>query len=1122
MYFIMFFSLFSITINDLTTKSLDFKQVKIKKEQDIELTKQKIAMLREQLSAAEKILGVNEEKLNTLKVHERNNDLRLVKLHNMKKVQQQLLQKILASPSFSSNSFNANNELPSIKSTSQLSNDSDLKKQSSTSLSPAEYYSLEDKSPPHVVEPAIIEETTNKTSPQPLAQPPLPKNSPPPLPKTPFPPPPPSEPPKQTETKLDPALKQTKPQPNEAPSMTSIKLPSQMTLGGMVAATAAKSSSANVLSKDKSASTSASSITRPNLYTSEQTNTKLEEMAKHSLNMNPNNSELTELKKLNENVVINAKVVNMSKPTNSSNSKTNDQASNVKKVNNQPEQEAKKVDLKSRQDLNECLDDIMRDYPSVQCESFDIWCYEAIIPTNQKEIKQINLKSSEAIESATSKSFNVITSRNFSELNAKASKNSALNDSKRSNSSSDEIYKIENVAEYESPLNMFRGYRFSSHFAEFNQFEDAYSKLYCNAIDFRKPFCPFDLHGSCKDSNCVYQHSNIMTLDNFQRTEHFLSYCPRLLELSENPTPKEAIKKLKAYAKTFMNTNLNRMSIKDYFKYLYDHVVAHLSLEPAYATILSRIPVLCLNNNKSLGAYDHLSELESDSEPKSLFSQQKTSDLANDPLISLLDQVLASNLSRTLEAKLKLASANAQLDIDWLRKHQDQLLKQSEAAYLNENEMAISWLYYARHLYLISLSNHSLTSSTQIEKLLNVLCHSLESNPKSELLWLIYLKSYLAKRYSSNDYHEICMLCMDNLISYDLVWFILNSVSSEFVDLLLDRYEKYLLNMSADAMLNEFEQVDSAKEKENVGVRVSFYLCELIFYKVYLKMATSSRKAAQSEEAEDLAKNIGKRTLISYLRSSEVVAKLEPSDLSILWLCYIHLEAFNYLPSFLRVSSLLTSRIVRHLDDRLFWHMEAADSHVQLPVKKRNFNKLFFESLSLIYNLRSVNQDELGRKFDLFLLPWNTKFNQSANNQPKLQLKSQPKLEELQSLFHESLKSVSNRCASNSLFTKQKTRQFSLPLLVNFINLECSNKRFDVASKLCERLLKSSDAEMLKELWLSLVYIQRCQQQQASASFDSAVLENTIGTCLKMFPLDSQIRFVSCKYYASIVSVLAF
>src|SRR5579883_1918516 len=83
--------------------------------------------------------------------------------------------------------------------------------------------------------------------------------------------------------------------------------------------------------------------------------------------------------------------------------------------------------------------------------------------------------------------------------------------------------------EYESPLRCFRGYRFSSHFSQFMPFEEAYSKLYCNSIDARRPFCPFDLHGSCKDSSCVYQHLNVITMDNFQRTEHFLSYCPQVL-----------------------------------------------------------------------------------------------------------------------------------------------------------------------------------------------------------------------------------------------------------------------------------------------------------------------------------------------------------------------------------------------------------------------------------------------------------------------------------------------------------------------------------------------------------------------------------------------------------------
>jgi hypothetical protein len=39
-----------------------------------------------------------------------------------------------------------------------------------------------------------------------------------------------------------------------------------------------------------------------------------------------------------------------------------------------------------------------------------------------------------------------------------------------------------------------------------------------------------------------------MTMDNFQRTEHLLSYCPQLLGLSsQNATPKETIKKLSMY-----------------------------------------------------------------------------------------------------------------------------------------------------------------------------------------------------------------------------------------------------------------------------------------------------------------------------------------------------------------------------------------------------------------------------------------------------------------------------------------------------------------------------------------------------------------------------------------------
>jgi hypothetical protein len=35
-----------------------------------------------------------------------------------------------------------------------------------------------------------------------------------------------------------------------------------------------------------------------------------------------------------------------------------------------------------------------------------------------------------------------------------------------------------------------------------------------------------------------------MTMDNLQRTEHFLSYCPQLINVSETLPQKEAIKRL--------------------------------------------------------------------------------------------------------------------------------------------------------------------------------------------------------------------------------------------------------------------------------------------------------------------------------------------------------------------------------------------------------------------------------------------------------------------------------------------------------------------------------------------------------------------------------------------------
>ena len=1014
----------SKAIVEFTTKSNELSQIKTKKEKDMELIKTKITMLREQLQAAEKVFHSNQESLSQIDNQKRLIDLKLVKLQNIKKTQQQLLQKILSSPSISSTSNpNINNKL----------------------TEPKQVVSF---------------------------QPPLPKEPPPPLPPHPPSNPQPSPPPL-------PQLNQDD-EKSVSPPTSKSHIVSNLTLGSEVAATVSLSNKPSTTSDLNTANNQV--ISRPNLYTSESTNLELEKLAKQEyLNNNENTSN-------NNSIVIDAKVVKIA-PKTKSNPKL------------KQENECKKVDLEDRFKLIDCLSQLNIDYPYIHAESFDIWCNESILQEQQQSI--FEFKNSHKLDEEL-ELYRRQTDAPYLSSNSLATTQNS-------------IYIIGNVREYESPLKMFRGYRFSSNYSHLNQFDDAYSKFYCNTIDFRRPFCPYDLHGSCKDSNCMYQHSNAMTMDNIQRTEHFLSYAPKLLGLSsQNPTQKEAIKKLKLYAKTFMTNNLNRMSIKDYFKFLYDHVIANLESEQQgeHSIILSRIPALCLSNNKSIGVCDNHHQDDTDVDME-----------VEDEIVIFLDKILSVNMNRSLEIKLKYLLSNGVLDINWL-KGEDQSSNNGKVN-LNKNEIIIGWIYFSKHVYL---SNSSLSSVDQIEKLLNVLSHALEANSKCELIWLVYLKTYLIKRNSSNDYHEICLLCLDNLITYDLVWFMLNTCKSCYSDLIFERVEKYLIHECLND-LNEFEQQfeNNLNSNENLTIneRISFYIFELIIFNVHLKLNFDSSENSDS----------GKLLLKKYLDQIDVTNKLEPNDLCLLWLCLIHLEAFKFLPNWLRINTLLTSRVYQDFYSNSFWLFDAN--------KSRNYNRNFFMQVKLIYTSRLSGLNNLKRKLDLFLIPWNIKQSSNqANNQQQAQktlqrhnqtyICSKEIIDKVQTLFYDALKAINTRCVTSN-YNKQYIRMVSLPLFINLMYLEVSNKRFDTAVKLCERLVKSADANMFKELWLTFVYIKHAQIQHSNSSSITTNSESNISEKSKLaeqtndiemalinmiekFPNDAQVRYIAAKYYASIVS----
>ena len=169
-----------------------------------------------------------------------------------------------------------------------------------------------------------------------------------------------------------------------------------------------------------------------------------------------------------------------------------------------------------------------------------------------------------------------------------------------------------------------------------------------------------------------------------------------------------------------MCTNLNKMSIKDYFKYLYDEVMTNLKRSDQHPnTILSRIPVLCINNNQSIGAFNEL-----DTGEKADF------DIAN--------------LKRFNEFKFRF-------------------LDESIKEYLDKQpEDVEAWIYYAKNKNM-----HSANFS--IELSLNILSQSLEHNSSSELLWIEYLSTY-ARCKKFKDYNEICLMAIDNCQSYEIFW----------------------------------------------------------------------------------------------------------------------------------------------------------------------------------------------------------------------------------------------------------------------------------------------------------------------------------------------------------------
>ncbi len=516
-------------ISLLQQHAIDLKLTEAKKLKDIESTQVKLKLLREQIQAAEKVLKANQQSAVFVRQQVVQVGTKLSGMQNSKKLNQKLLQKVLLTPNSASVAVTLlANSPPVQKKEAILDKPPIMSKEPLITSVSLPHPPLPLDSPQNILSGPPVPQQPVQTP----FQPPLPPLEAPPLPpppEAPFmsqPKPPIPSQPKSLPIPESSSPLNTKPQPTPSQSLAkttlNFKLP-PMTLGGVVASTAAKSSSKSAYSlsnirKNKTAGTALAknltgsvnvSTTRPNLFISKKTDQKLEALA--MIDAQATNVPFVPKKK------VTIQMVNGSKSLVNLNGKIKSQ---------------KAIETVDRQRFIDCLEAFVKQSGS-HCESLDLWAYEAISGSFKESKTFFKVNPVEVCANVTS-----LNSCDFFNVQTAFRMNDTFDTSKP--------YEIEDVLSYESPLKVFKGYRFSSSFAKTTDVTEAYSKYYCNSIDFRRPFCPYDMHGSCKDSQCLYQHFNVTTMDNMQRTEHLFSYCPQevLGQSLSGLTNKEALKKL--------------------------------------------------------------------------------------------------------------------------------------------------------------------------------------------------------------------------------------------------------------------------------------------------------------------------------------------------------------------------------------------------------------------------------------------------------------------------------------------------------------------------------------------------------------------------------------------------
>ncbi|XP_062856293.1 zinc finger C3H1 domain-containing protein [Trichomycterus rosablanca] len=396
---------------------------------------------------------------------------------------------------------------------------------------------------------------------------------------------------------------------------------------------------------------------------------------------------------------------------------------------------------------------------------------------------------------------------------------------------------------YQSPLLVFRSYRFSPYFRTKEKLSLS-SVTYSNTVEPRKCFCRFDLTGTCNDDGCQWQHMRNCTLNGNQLFQDILSYSLPLIGCSEDSSTNEIIQATERYIKKLFGGSKDRMGSDQKAVLLVSKVNESLRHIPPYTTYKQR-------------------------------RKWRPEPQRPDPPTTSTPESEEENIAVPIPP-----SGGGDVSECW--SVSDVCITQDDKRYFESETDDISNLEYSvlesprdRQLWIKLayryLQQRDINVSERVDAALNTLSRALEDNRDDDELWCHYLTLF-SRRGSTDDVREMCDMAVEHAAHYSVWCTYLNIESTyEGKDRVCERMLQFLNETAGDT-------VDELN---------SFRLLETLLYRAQLSVYTGRVSHAQFLLQSALVSE-GERGVLGHLTLTHR---------SLAWLCYIHLCEFKKLPS---------------------------------------------------------------------------------------------------------------------------------------------------------------------------------------------------------------------------------